>query len=195
MNKPLLLFVGPSGSGKTSIANMFEEKLGFKQLQSYTTRSKRSDDEVGHIFVTNEEFSQLENIVAYTEYNGNHYCATADQVDAVDIYVVDVVGVRTLLSKYCDKERPIIIIYFDADVMTRIKRMVERGDSDAAIISRILNDDNADKEVLHMIVYNEQNSTNRSCKLYSVNANNDVDDVFKQVMNHVLGGVDGGYCS
>ena len=181
MNKPLLLFVGPSGSGKTFIASMFEERLGFKQLESYTTRAKRHEDEIGHIFVTNEEFSQLENIVAYTEYNGNHYCATESQVEAVDIYVVDVVGVRTLLAKYSNKERPIIIIYFNADVMTRIRRMVDRGDADSAIISRVLHDDNSDKEVLHMIVYNESNCSDRSCKLYNVDANNDAEDVFKQV--------------
>ena len=195
MNKPLLLFVGPSGSGKTSVANMFEEKLGFKQLQSYTTREKRSEDEIGHIFVTNEEFSKLENIVAYTVYNGNHYCATEEQVDSVDIYVVDVAGVRTLLSKYSNKERQIIIIYFDCDVMNRIRRMAERGDSDSEIIRRILNDDNADKEVLHMLSYNEQNCSNRNCQLYSVNANCDMDSVFKQVMQHVLGGVNNDYCS
>ena len=186
MNKPLLLFVGPSGSGKTSIANMFGEKLGFKQLQSYTTRPKRFEDEIGHIFVTNDEFSRLENIVAYTEYNGNHYCATEDQVNDVDIYVIDIVGVQTLFAKYSNKERPIIIIYFDADVITCVHRMVERGDADSSIVGRILHDDNPNKEILHMIVNNEQSCSNRNCKLYCVDANNSMDEVFKQVMNCVL---------
>ena len=173
---------------------MFEEKLGFKQLQSYTTRSKRYEDEIGHIFVTIEEFNQLENIVAYTEYNGHHYCATEEQVDEVDIYVVDVMGVRTLFTKYSNKERPIIIIYFDADVLTRIHRMIKRGDSDSAIIGRVINDDNSDRSVLHMLVYNEQNCSHRNCQLYSVDANSDMDEVFKQVMDHVLGGIDNDHC-
>ena len=73
MNKPLFLFVGKSASGKTTIANLLEEKYLFNQVQSYTTRKPRYEGETGHIFVTEDEFNALEDIVSYTFYNGNQY--------------------------------------------------------------------------------------------------------------------------
>ena len=92
-NKPLHLFVGPSGAGKTTAANRFEEKLGTKQVFSYTTRTPRYEGEKGHIFITNSEFDELDNIVAYTEYNGARYCTTKEQLDNATIYVIDVDGI------------------------------------------------------------------------------------------------------
>ena len=100
MNKPLFLFVGPSGSGKTAVAEYLESTQGYKSVQSYTTRSPRYENETGHIFVSNDEFDKLQDLVAYTEYNGNKYCATSEQVDEADIYVIDVPGVEVFLKKY-----------------------------------------------------------------------------------------------
>lgn len=151
-NKTLHLFVGPSASGKTTVANTFEQRgrrltdgrwVHDKQVRSYTTRSPRYENEDGHIFISKQEFNELENIVAYTEYNGHHYCATKEQLDEATIYVVDVDGVDTLLAKYIT-DRPIHIWYFDASVPKRIDRMISRGDSDAAIVTRLFNDEQHD---------------------------------------------------
>jgi guanylate kinase len=142
MNKPLYCFVGKSASGKTSVANDLEV-YGFTQLWSYTTRPKRYEFETGHTFITDENFSKLENIIAYTEYNGYKYCATKEQIDAADIYVIDVSGAETLLTRY-QSDRPIIIFYFDTSVRTRIERMMNRHDSDMAIVSRLYNDEECD---------------------------------------------------
>ena len=143
MNKPLLLFVGKSSSGKTTIANMLEKEHGYKQVQSYTTRPPRYDGEIGHIFVSEEEFDKLGKLAAYTLYNGHKYGTTIKQVNECDIYVIDVPGVKTLLANY-KSGRPIYIIYFDASVYNRINRMIERGDHDGAIISRLLQDEKSD---------------------------------------------------
>lgn len=145
MSKPLHLFVGPSASGKTSIADALEKPLyawhkPYRQVQSYTTRPSRYDGEIGHIFIADDTFDQLENIVAYTEYNGYRYGTTKEQLDQVDIYVVDIPGVQTLLENY-DSNRTIYIWYFDASVKTRIERMMARGDSDNAIVRRLLTDE------------------------------------------------------
>ena len=156
-NKPLHLFVGPSASGKTSVANELEkiETFGFsdkniltrvnlfKQVRSYTTRPPRYENEDGHVFITDEEFDKLTNIVAYTTYNGYRYCTTKEQLDAVNIYVVDIDGVHTLFGNYIT-ERQIYIWYFDTSVITRINRMLDRHDSDSAIVSRLLNDESYD---------------------------------------------------
>lgn len=105
MNK-LLCFIAPSGVGKTTLAEALRED-GLKQVYSYTTRPKRSEDEVGHVFVNDEEFKQLD-LIAYSFYNGYHYGATKEQVDNADIYVIDVVGLLELKEKY--KDRPIIAV-------------------------------------------------------------------------------------
>ena len=68
-NTPLVLFVGRSASGKTTIANMFAEN-GYSQIASYSTRPPRYKGEKEHTFITEEEYDQLEDIMAETHYNG-----------------------------------------------------------------------------------------------------------------------------
>ena len=48
---PLLLFVGKSGSGKSTVANYLSSNNHYIQLQSYTTRQPRYENEPGHIFI------------------------------------------------------------------------------------------------------------------------------------------------
>ena len=98
--KPIILLVGPSGSGKSTISRELHEKYGLKELQSYTTRKPRFPHEPGHTFVTDEEFDTLKDQVAFTDFNGHRYCATAQQVNDNDIYVVDLEGCRTFQKTY-----------------------------------------------------------------------------------------------
>jgi guanylate kinase len=182
MNKPLFLFVGKSASGKTTVADILEQMYGFKQVYSYCTRKPRYDGEVGHVFVTVEEFKDLENMVAYTFYNNNHYGTTSDQLDECSIYVVDVPGVKTLLKKY-KTDRPIAIIYFDATVYTRINRMVDRGDSDMSIIARLLQDEKDDWfKQLDSLVWHYNHIIGKNVELYSINANGNPTDVLEMVL-------------
>jgi len=185
MNKPLYLFVGRSASGKTTVADILERSSKYIQTQSYTTRPPRYENEIGHIFINDEEFDKLENIVAYTEYNNYRYCATSEQIDIVDIYVVDIPGVETLLEKYCT-ERPIVVFYFDASVHARITRMIERHDSDMSIVSRLYNDEEFDwGDKLGKIVWHYKNNLGRNIELHSINANLDVDTVISQVVAYM----------
>lgn len=185
MNKPLYIFIGKSASGKTTVANIFEGSGRYTQLQSYTTRLPRYRGEIGHIFISEEEFDALENLVAYTEYNGYRYGATAEQVDNVDIYVIDIPGFETLLEKYNTK-RPIVIIYFDASICTRIDRMIDRGDSDTVIVSRLYTDEKDDWErQLHKIAWHCKNNENRDVEMYIVDANQDLAPVVAQITQHI----------
>ena len=185
MNKPLFLFVGRSASGKTSIAELLEEKYYYRQVYSYTTRAPRFKDEPGHIFVSEEAFKDLGEMVAYTYYNSSHYGTTAAQLDECDIYVVDIPGVKTLLDRY-RKDRPIHIIYFDASTYTRICRMIDRHDSDAVIISRLLHDEEEDwYDQVHKIVWHYANNENRDVTLFKVNANEHKTEVFNQVASYI----------
>jgi guanylate kinase len=179
MNKPLYLFVGKSASGKTTIAELLESKYNYKTLQSYTTRPKRHENETGHTFISEKEFSELENIIAYTEYNGYKYCATQNQIDEVSIYVIDVPGIETLLKKY-KTERPVVIVYFDTSIVTRIDRMIERGSSDMEIVSRLRNDEASDwfRDIKKLC---GESDNRHPAKVYTIDANQNVNNVLKQI--------------
>lgn len=129
--KNLYCIVGESGSGKTTIADKLEEIFGYKVLKSYTTRAPRNEGDTDHTFISLEEYGNLQNKVATCEFNGNFYCATADQVEESDVYVVDIAGIKELKEKYKgDKE--IIVVYIKTPMDIRLERMLKRGDGDKA---------------------------------------------------------------
>lgn len=176
MNKPLYLFVGKSASGKTTIANMLEAD-GYTQVSSYTTRPPRYEGEIGHTFISDEEYDRLENIMASTLYNSYRYCTTLEQLQKVDLYVVDIEGVRTLMDNYDLLNRPIHIILFEVNTYFRIQRMLERGDSDTQIVGRLLVDEECNWfERLKEVVDNK-------IRIHSVNADIDLNDVYLKVKN------------
>ena len=186
MNKPLFLFVGKSASGKTSTANILNDKYGYSQIWSYTTRFPRYKDEPGHIFISDDEFDSLGELAAYTVYNGYRYGTTIDQVNNADIYVVDVPGVETLLEKLKDDTRLIYILYFDASVHNRILRMKHRGDSDTGIVARLLADEKEDWfKQLNALVWHYNNIVGKQIELYNVNADNDQKSVVELVLYYM----------
>lgn len=126
--KNIYLFVGASGSGKTAITDMLESKYKLVSVQSYTTRKPRSDDETSHIFVTEEEFKSLTNLVGFTYYNGNHYGATHEQIESSDLYTINPDGLRYFKSNY-HGDKGFKVIYVNSDTITRYNRMVSRGES------------------------------------------------------------------
>ena len=157
MNDHIYLIVGRSGSGKTAIVEYIQNNFkDMTSIESYTTRKRRYDGETGHIFVTDEEFNKLKNIVAYTEFDGKRYATTAQQVDENDFYVVDPAGVRYFWDHYRgDKHVHIVVI--TASVWTRFKRMCQR-DGMTKAMKRIWHDHKAFKGVENMadiIIENE----------------------------------------
>lgn len=155
------------------------EAKGYKQISSYTTRSPRFEGEQGHIFISEEEYKQLNNIVASTEYNGYHYCTTLEQIQNADIYVVDVPGVATLLDNYNKINRNIYVIYFEANTYNRILRMIERHDSDTSIVSRLLNDEKNDwvQQLFQL------NTT--KFRFQFIDTNNNLNEVYKSVKEYI----------
>ena len=192
MNNPLLLFVGPSGCGKTTVAQEFEAKYNYKTIHSYTTRKLRYDGEIGHVFISEDEFDALKNIVAYTTYNGHRYCTTKEQLDEAMSYVVDIPGVETLLQNY-DTKRPILVFYFDSTVATRIDRMIDRGDSDTAIIGRLRNDEEYDWfDKLDSIIGKHNYKHRAYVELHRINANKSLKETVVQILYYIERGT-GGY--
>ena len=138
VTKNLYCIVGASGTGKTTLANAIEKDLGLKQVQSYTTRPPRHENEEGHTFISNEEFKGLKDLVAYTKFDGYEYGVTRDMLEDCSLYVVDVEGVKTLKRLY--KERPIVVIGLSDKEHVRALRMFSRGDSVEKVRDRIVND-------------------------------------------------------
>lgn len=136
----IILLIGRSGSGKTAIVNYLKDTYSWKSVDSYTTRPKRLPWETGHTFVSDAEFDQLTNMVAYTEFDGHRYCATAEQVDNADIYVVDLAGVKTMKELY-HGDSVLLPVYVDVNVGTCLYRMRKRGDSFDTAWQRKQNDD------------------------------------------------------
>lgn len=121
----IYLIVAPSGAGKTTIVESLESKYGLKSIKSYTTRPPRFNGETGHIFISDEEFDQLTDIVAYTKFNNNRYCAVAKQVKENDLYVIDPKGVEFFKQHY-NGSKQIKVVYIESNVSTRFERMVKR---------------------------------------------------------------------
>lgn len=186
MSKPLFLFVGRSASGKTTIANMLAEKHGLIQVESYTTRLPRFDGEKGHIFISEDEFIDLGELAAYTYYDGNHYGTTFEQLSKCDIYVIDIPGVESLLQKLKDDTRPICIFYFNASVYNRILRMIDRGDGDMKIVSRLLEDEKLDWfKKLDSLSWHYSNIIGKNVDLYSIDANSDAKNIIELVLYYM----------
>lgn len=127
MNKPLFCILGASASGKSTLVQKLEIELNMKQIASYTTRPPRYDGEAGHTFVTDEEFQNLNDIVAYNYYLNNHYGVTSQQIDdeAHDLYVVDQTGLNELKEKY-KGDRKIYSVYIDCLPINRYDRLFDR---------------------------------------------------------------------
>lgn len=129
MGKRIVLLVGKSGSGKSTIAKKLEDDYGLSQVLSYTTRPIRDGeiDNPTHTFVTDEEFNELTNLVGYTEFNGYKYCATSQQIDDNDIYVIDPDGVEYMREHYSGNKE-VVVVYINCPDSVLMDRMLERGD-------------------------------------------------------------------
>lgn len=99
----ILCIVGESGSGKTFLSTHLET-YGFKQIESYTTRPKRSPYETGHTFIKDEEFDEFdkEDMIAFTEFGGSRYCCLISDVQPLNTYVIDEEGLRYLKANFAD---------------------------------------------------------------------------------------------
>lgn len=171
---PVILLIGESGSGKNTVQDNLERLYGCVPLLSYTTRPKRTPNENTHTFVTMEEFEQIvknETVVAFTNFDGNLYCATDKQLEQSDVYIIDVKGLQTLLDLKFEKaiDIPFVTVYLQVPEEERIKRMKKRGDSKQTIKQRIEHDriafqcaselceytiDNVDSVVTAKMIYN-----------------------------------------
>lgn len=152
MNNKIMLIVGKSGSGKTTVAKNLFNVYGLSQIESYTTRPKRHENEFGHIFVNSSEFNELKELVGYTNFNGYEYCATSKQVENNQIYVIDCKGVDFFKHNYKGNKK-ILTVYLNVEDEILTQRMKNRGDNLSDIYNRIENDKKEFKSYLDICDY------------------------------------------
>lgn len=147
MMKNLYLIVGPSGSGKSVIADEMSNRFDGNVVQSCTDRPKRTEDETGHIFLSEKEFDELPPLVAYTVFSGHRYGVTSKQLDECDFYVIDPAGVIYLYKHYKgDKNIVVIGLTTNDDILK--KRLKER---DGHYLRRFHDRDVFTKSVMNLI--------------------------------------------
>ena len=138
----MIVLAGASASGKTEVAKLLAKKYGIVKIITTTTRDKRvgEEDKRDYFFITKDEFErkiQAGDFVEYTFYNGNLYGSTKDQIADNKCVVIDPAGLRS----YIALDNPTIMTFFlEADEETRRKRMLERGDGEEKVASRIAHD-------------------------------------------------------
>lgn len=136
----ILLLCGVSGSGKSTLG-IYLETLGIPQLVSHATRQKREGeiDGVTYYYVTEKEFDEISGKLERTEYAGNKYCLTKEEVERHTedlVYcIVDANGIQQIQYNY-GKEN-VVVIYIYVNYGTMRERLEARGDSEDEIKKRI----------------------------------------------------------
>ena len=147
LNDYIFCLIGKSGSGKTTIANKLFDKYGYTQIASYTTRPPRTEHDTDHTYISSDEFDRLIDMVAFTTFNGHRYCATREQVDNANLYVIDPFGLEQLKKLY-KGDKQIVSIYIHVPIEVCLDRMRRRGDDEDKVWDRLRHDDEAFKGIM-----------------------------------------------
>ena len=138
----MIVLSGASASGKTEVAKLLASKYGIVKVITTTTRNMRVHETNGvdYFFVSNERFLEMikeDKFVEWTEYNGNFYGSTKDQIQDNKCVVIDPVGLKAYSQL---KGRNVVTFFLESEEDTRYKRMLQRGDSVESASRRIMND-------------------------------------------------------
>lgn len=135
----LLCVMGRSASGKDTLVQKLCERAGLKQIISYTTRERRVNEGDTHIFITDEEYEQLNSdgkIAAFTQIGQHRYCCTIDQLYENDVYVIDPIGVKHLRELNLPNIRLVTVFINVSDDVREERALNKRGDDKAKWRSR-----------------------------------------------------------
>lgn len=120
----ILCIVGESGTGKTTVAEYIEREYGIPMILSYTDRPKRTEDEVGHTWVTSSQFDKfnLDDMIAFTTFGAYRYCCLKKDVKRLNTYVIDEPGLKYLKENF-GEQFDLITLRMVCDPMERLNRV------------------------------------------------------------------------
>ncbi len=78
-------------------------------------------------------------MVAYTEFAGHRYCATQQQAEECQVYVIDLDGIKSFCKAYAGNKQA-VVAYLKANEDLILKRMLKRGDGAQKAEERIFHD-------------------------------------------------------
>lgn len=128
-DKTKFLIVGRSGVGKSSIVKAVCDSTGMSCVKSYTTRPRREDEKeyADYIFIYEEEVEKYkDDMVAWTEIEGNQYFATKEAIENADFYIIDPAGIQDLKDT-CWDEFNFQTVYIRTSQDKAFERTKERG--------------------------------------------------------------------
>ena len=137
----MIYIVGRTCSGKDTVAKEMCDRYGLKQVVSYTDKPIRTDQTEGveHYFVDRYDMDYIlfyKEIFACTQIGDYRYCATKEECDSKDIYIIDPKGIEDIELQDDD-----IILYIHISADNRKKRAELRGDEHEKLIKRMSDED------------------------------------------------------
>lgn len=179
----LLCVIGKTASGKDFLANKLCERARLKQLISYTTRERRVNEGNTHIFITDEQYQQLQDegqIAAFTQIGQYKYCCTIDQLYESDIYVIDYYGLQHLRELNLPGLRLVTVFINVPDDIRELRALDQRKDDKAKFRTRSFAEREQFREMLKNADFDYSVSNVEWPKAYSVLRHiSDIEGVWK----------------
>ena len=167
----LLCLIGRTSSGKDTLARMLCERVGLKQIISYTTRPRRINEGDTHIFISDTEYQKLEQvgqIAAFTQIGEYRYCCTINQLYENDIYIIDPIGVQHLRKLNLPNLRLVTIYINVPDDIRRERALKQRGDDRLVFMKRDNVERNQFREMLRNSDFDYAVTNIDASKAYSI---------------------------
>lgn len=167
----LLCLMGKTASGKDTLAQKLCERTGLRQVISYTTRERRTNEGDTHIFISNEEYQALEGsgqIAAFTQIGPYRYCCTIEQLYENDVYVIDPIGVQHLRELDLPNLRLVTVYVNTPDEIRKDRALNKRGDDRLTFMKRDMDERSQFREMLRNADFDYAISNIDVAKAYSV---------------------------
>lgn len=146
MKKDILIcLVGPTCSGKTTLITEILKKLNLNYIESFTSRSKRNDNEKGHIFSDKKRYVEAKKqneVFGYAEYLNNFYWMEKNQYQnkGISIFPIEPIGFLNIKKEI--KDAKIIGVYLETNEKNIRERLIQRSyNSKVDNIENIINND------------------------------------------------------
>jgi guanylate kinase len=163
--------MGRTASGKDTLANKLCERTGLRQIISYTTRERRVNEGNTHIFISDDEYQELEDsnqIAAFTQIGPYKYCCTVDQLYNNDVYVIDPIGVQHLRELNLSNLRLVTVYVNTPDDVRKERALNKRRDDRAVFMKRDIAERDQFRTMLRNVDFDYAVSNIDVAKAYSV---------------------------